>query len=120
MNITKTQVDALNAVITVAIAKEDYANQVEKKLYDYKKTAAISGFRKGAVPMSVIQKQYGKPVLQEEVNKVLQASLSKYLSSERLDLLGNPIPNTDKKIDWDAEDFSFEFEIGLAPEFSVD
>jgi len=119
MNITKTQVDALNAVITVAIAKEDYANQVEKKLYDYKKTAAISGFRKGAVPMSVIQKQYGKPVLQEEVNKVLQASLSKYLSSERLDLLGNPIPNTDKKIDWDAEDFSFEFEIGLAPEFSV-
>lgn len=120
MNITKTQVDALNAVITVAIAKEDYANQVEKKLYDYKKTAAISGFRKGAVPMSVIQKQYGKPVLQEEVNKVLQASLSKYLSSERLDLLGNPIPNTDKKIDWDAGDFSFEFEIGLAPEFSVD
>ena len=120
MNITKTQVDALNAVITVAIAKEDYANQVEKKLYDYKKTAAISGFRKGAVPMSVIQKQYGKPVLQEEVNKVLQAFLSKYLSSERLDLLGNPIPNTDKKIDWDAEDFSFEFEIGLAPEFSVD
>ena len=120
MNITKTQVDALNAVITVAIAKEDYANQVEKKLYDYKKNAAISGFRKGAVPMSVIQKQYGKPVLQEEVNKVLQASLSKYLSSERLDLLGNPIPNTDKKIDWDAEDFSFEFEIGLAPEFSVD
>ena len=120
MNITKTQVDALNAVITIAIAKEDYAAQVEKKLYDYKKTAAISGFRKGAVPMSVIQKQYGKPVLQEEVNKVLQASLSKYLSSERLDLLGNPIPNTDKKIDWDAEDFSFEFEIGLAPEFSVD
>lgn len=120
MNITKTQVDALNAVITIAIAKEDYASQVEKKLYDYKKNAAISGFRKGAVPMSVIQKQYGKPVLQEEVNKILQASLSKYLSSERLDLLGNPIPNTDKVIDWDAEDFSFEFEIGLAPEFAVD
>lgn len=120
MNITKTQVDALNAVITIAISKEDYANQVEKKLYNYKKNAAISGFRKGAVPMSVIQKQYGKPVLQEEVNKVLQTSLSNYLSSERLDLLGNPIPNVDKPINWDAEDFSFEFEIGLAPEFSVD
>lgn len=120
MNITKTQVDALNAVITIAIAKEDYATQVEKKLYDYKKNAAISGFRKGAVPMSVIQKQYGKPVLQEEVNKILQASLSKYLSTERLDLLGNPIPNTEKNIDWDADDFSFEFEIGLAPEFAVD
>ncbi len=120
MNITKTQVDALNAVITIAITREDYANQVEKKLYDYKKNAAISGFRKGAVPMSVIQKQYGKPVLQEEVNKVLQASLSKYLSSERLDILGNPIPKMDEKIDWNNDNFTFEFEIGLAPEFSVD
>lgn len=120
MNITKTQVDALNAVITIAIAKEDYAAQVEKKLYDYKKNAAISGFRKGAVPMSVIQKQYGKPAVQEEVNKVLQAALSKYLSSERLDLLGNPIPKMDENFDWDADDFTFEFEIGLAPEFSVD
>ncbi len=120
MNITKTQVDALNAVITIAITREDYANQVEKKLYDYKKNAAISGFRKGAVPMSVIQKQYGKPVLQEEVNKVLQASLSKYLSSERLDILGNPVPKMDEKIDWNNDNFTFEFEIGLAPEFSVD
>ena len=120
MNITKTQVDALNAVITIAITREDYANQVEKKLYDYKKNAAISGFRKGAVPMSVIQKQYGKPVLQEEVNKVLQASLSKYLSSERLDILGNPVPKMDEKIDWNDDNFTFEFEIGLAPEFSVD
>ena len=120
MNITKTQIDALNAVITIAITREDYANQVEKKLYDYKKNAAISGFRKGAVPMSVIQKQYGKPVLQEEVNKVLQASLSKYLSSERLDILGNPVPKMDEKIDWNDDNFTFEFEIGLAPEFSVD
>ena len=120
MNITKTQVDALNAVVTIAITREDYANQVEKKLYDYKKNAAISGFRKGAVPMSVIQKQYGKPVLQEEVNKVLQASLSKYLSSERLDILGNPVPKMDEKIDWNDDNFTFEFEIGLAPEFSVD
>ena len=120
MNITKTQVDALNAVITIAIAKEDYAAQVEKKLYDYKKNAAISGFRKGAVPMSVIQKQYGKPAVQEEVNKVLQTALSKFLSSERLDLLGNPIPKMDENFDWDADDFTFEFEIGLAPEFSVD
>ena len=120
MNITKTQVDDLNAVITIAITREDYANQVEKKLYDYKKNAAISGFRKGAVPMSVIQKQYGKPVLQEEVNKVLQASLSKYLSSERLDILGNPVPKMDEKIDWNDDNFTFEFEIGLAPEFSVD
>ena len=81
MNITKTQVDALNAIVTVAIAKEDYADKVNKVLADYKKNAAISGFRKGAVPMSLIQKQYGKAVLLEEVNKVLQTSLNNYLTT---------------------------------------
>ena len=120
MNITKTQVDPLNAIVTVAIAKEDYADKVNKVLADYKKNAAISGFRKGAVPMSIIQKQYGKAVLLEEVNKVLQASLNNYLKTEKLDILGNPIPKVTESIDWDAENFSFDFEIGLVPEFSVD
>jgi len=120
MNITKTQVDALNAIVTVAIAKEDYADKVNKVLADYKKNAAISGFRKGAVPMSLIQKQYGKAVLLEEVNKVLQTSLNNYLTTEKLDILGNPLPKVTESIDWDAENFSFDFELGLAPQFSVD
>ena len=120
MNITKTQVDALNAIVTVAIAKEDYADKVNKVLADYKKNAAISGFRKGAVPMSLIQKQHGKAVLLEEVNKVLQTSLNNYLTTEKLDILGNPLPKVTESIDWDAENFSFDFELGLAPQFSVD
>ena len=120
MNITKTQVDALNAIVTVAIAKEDYADKVNKVLADYKKNAALSGFTKGAVPMSLIQKQYGKAVLLEEVNKVLQTSLNNYLTTEKLDILGNPLPKVTESIDWDAENFSFDFELGLAPQFSVD
>jgi len=120
MNITKKQVDALNAIVTVAITKEDYSDKVEKVLADYRKNAAISGFRKGAVPMSLIQKQYGKAVLLEEVNKVLQTSLNNYLSSEKLDILGNPLPVVTESIDWDAESFSFDFELGLAPTLSVD
>ena len=120
MNITKAQVDALNAIVTVAITKEDYSDKVEKVLADYRKNAAISGFRKGAVPMSLIQKQYGKAVLLEEVNKILQASLNNYLTTEKLDILGNPLPVVTESIDWDAEHFSFDFELGLAPVFSVD
>ena len=120
MNITKTQVDALNAIVTVAISKEDYAEKVNKVLTDYRKNAAISGFRKGAVPMSLVQKKYGKAVLLEEVNKILQASLNNYLANEKLNILGNPIPKLNETIDWTAENFSFDFEIGLAPDFSVD
>lgn len=118
MNITRNNVDALNAVVTVEIAKADYAPQVDKVLKNYLKNASIPGFRKGAVPMSLIQKQYGKAVLLEEVNKVLQDNLGKYIASEKLDLLGNPVP-VQKEINWDAEDFSFDFELGIAPEFEV-
>jgi trigger factor len=120
MNITRTNVDALNAVVTVAVSKNDYAAKVEKVLADYRKNASIPGFRKGAVPMSLIQKQYGKAVLLEEVNKVLQENLNKYLTEEKIELLGNPLPRVSEGFDWNKEDFTFDFELGLAPEFSVD
>ncbi|MCY1479944.1 Trigger factor [compost metagenome] len=120
MNITRNNVDALNAIVTVEISKADYAPQVDKVLKNYLKNASIPGFRKGAVPMSLIQKQYGKAVLLEEVNKVLQENLNKYLASEKLDILGNPLPKMNENFDWDADDYSFDFELGLAPEFTVD
>src|SRR5690554_3276562 len=120
MNITKKEIDSLNAVLTLDIAKEDYEARVKKILTDYKKTANIPGFRKGHVPMGMIQKQYGKAVLLDEVNKLIQENLHKYLTEEKLDLLGNPLPKNEEEVDWNADDFSFEFELGLAPEFDVD
>ena len=120
MNITKNNVDALNAIVTVEVNKADYAPKVEKVLADYKRNAAIKGFRKGTVPMSLIHKQYGKAVLLEEVNKVLQENLNKYLQQEKLDILGNPLPKVTEDFNWDADDFKFDFELGLAPTFSVD
>jgi len=120
MNITRNNVDALNAVVTVEVAKNDYAEKVNKVLADYRKNAAIKGFRKGTVPMSLIQKQYGKAILLEEVNKLLQDNLNKYLVAEKLDILGNPLPKVTEDFNWDVEDYKFEFELGLAPEFTVD
>ena len=120
MNITRNNIDDLNAVVTVEVAKDDYAGKVEKVLANYKKTAAIKGFRKGTVPMSLIQKQYGKAVLLEEVNKVLQENLNRYLQDEKLELLGNPLPRVKDEFNWDSEDYSFEFELGLSPQFDVD
>jgi trigger factor len=120
MNITRENVDALNAVVKVDIAKEDYSDKVEKILVDYRKTANIPGFRKGHVPMGMVKKQYGKAVLVDEVNKLLQDALNKYLTEEKLDVLGQPLPKTQEEIDWESDKFSFEFELGLAPEFKVD
>jgi trigger factor len=120
MNITRTNVDALNAVLTVPVTKADYADKVQKVLADYRKNAAIPGFRKGTVPMSLIQKQYGKAVLLEEVNKILQEKLNSYLVEEKLDILGNPLPKVTQDFDWETENYNFDFELGLAPEFTVD
>ncbi|WP_423997837.1 trigger factor [Maribacter sp. IgM3_T14_3] len=119
MNITKEQIDDLNAVVKVAITKEDYQDKVDTILKDYRKQANIPGFRKGQVPMGLIKKQYGKAVLVDEVNKLLQDNLNKYLTEEKLDVLGNPLPKQQDNFDWDKEELAFEFELGLAPNFEV-
>lgn len=119
MNITKESIDALNAVLKVEISKEDYQDKVEKILKDYRRSANIPGFRKGQVPMGLIKKQYGKAVLVDEVNKLLQDNLNKYLVEEKLDILGNPLPRLQDNFNWDSENFDFEFELGLAPDFEV-
>lgn len=119
MNITRENIDALNAVVKVDIAKADYEDKVQKILSDYRKNANIPGFRKGHVPMGMVKKQYGKAVLVDEVNKLLQDALGKYLVEEKLDVLGNPLPKPQDDLDWDSDDFSFEFELGLAPDFEV-
>ena len=120
MKVTHKNVDALNAVLTVEIAEEDYKEKVETALNNYRKTANIPGFRKGKVPAGLIRRQYYKPLTIDEVNKLLQDSVFKYISEEKLDVLGNPLPVEQTDIDWDNQtEFSFDFELGLAPEIDV-
>lgn len=119
MNVVKTQIDTLNAELKVSIEKSDYATKVEDILKNYRKTANVPGFRKGQVPMGMIKKQYGKAVLVDEVNKLIQSGISNFLEEEKLAILGNPLPKEDDVIDWDAEVLEFVFELGLSPEFEV-
>ncbi|MGB5981393.1 MAG: trigger factor [Nonlabens sp.] len=121
MNIKRTDVDALNAVLTLEITQEDYKEKVDNILKDYRKTANIPGFRKGHVPAGLVNKKYRIPVLVDEINKMIQERLNSYIKEENLELLGNPLPKAQEDIDWaNAKDFTFEFELGLAPEFEVD
>ena len=119
MDITRENTDALNAVVKVDIIADDYQPKVDKILVDYRKKADIPGFRKGHVPMGMIKKQYEKSVMIDEVNKLLQDSLNKYLTEEKIEILGNPIPKSQENFTWDTKNFSFEFELGLVPQFEV-
>jgi trigger factor len=118
MNIKKDSIDELNAVVTIKIEKPDYEERVDNVLKDYRKKARFDGFRPGKVPQGLVNKMYRKPVLVEEINKILGESLSKFLVDEKLNILGEPLPNEENPIhiDWDHDsEFEFSFDIGLSP-----
>jgi trigger factor len=118
MNVLRQDVDALNAVLTVKINPEDYQPKVKAAVEKYRKTAKIPGFRPGHVPQGLIQKQYGKAFLAEELNKLANDALYKFIIENKLDILGNPIPkeNSDVVGNFDQPtDFEFSFEIGFSP-----
>ncbi len=120
MNVTTKESGKLNAVLTVNITPEDYQEKVDKVLKDYRKRANIPGFRSGKVPAGLVKKQYGKAVLIDEINHLLQHAVHDHIQKEKLDILGNPLPVPNESIDFDHEkEFSFDFEIGLAPEFEL-
>jgi trigger factor len=122
MNITKENIDDLNAILRVEIIKADYEENIEKVLRDYRKKANVKGFRPGMVPIGLVKKMYGKAVKLDEVNKLVSDSVHKYLHDEKVEILGDPLPKTDEQdlIDFDTQsDFTFTFELGLTPQFEI-
>ena len=120
MKLTQSKAKDLMATITVELVAADYSEKVDKILKDYRKTADVPGFRKGKTPMAIINKKYRTSVIVEEVNKLLQDELYKHISAEKVRVLGSPMPIDETPIDWEnTEDFTFQYEVGLAPEFDV-
>ena len=113
----------MQAELLVTIEKDQYEPKLQNELKKYQQKAQMKGFRKGRVPMSVIKKMYGKAVLADVVNEQVQSELSGYFESEKLDILGQPLPSTQQRsYDFglnNLDDFEFSFDIGLAPEFEL-
>ena len=122
MNITQEKVDDLNITLAVEITPEDYEERVDKILRDYRKKAVMDGFRPGKVPFGLIKKLHRVPVLVEEVNKILNESITSYVQENKLDILGEPLPNEEKKeeFDWEKQDtFHFFVDLGLSPKLEI-
>ncbi|GJM32158.1 MAG: trigger factor [Saprospiraceae bacterium] len=121
--VVREDVDNLNSVLTVTLEKKDYEPKYVSELDKYRKQAQMKGFRKGKTPISVIKKMYGKAVLADVINELLQEELNNHLTNEKLDILGQPIPaETQEKIDFDLkdlQDYEFKFDLGLAPKFDI-
>jgi trigger factor len=122
MNVIREDLNALNARLKVKVSPEDYQPKVSETLSKYRKTAKIPGFRPGHAPMGMIQKQYGKSVLFDEVSKMVTDAINNYISDEKLNLLGNPIPVEENGFSGDFSnptDFEFVYEIGFPPAIEV-
>ena len=122
MKVIRQDVDALNADLKVQVAPEDYQGKVKSTLEKYRKTAKIPGFRPGNVPMSLIEKQYGKSVLADELNKLVNDALFSFIQENKIEILGNPIPKEGSDVVGDFEkpsSFEFDYQIGLTPQISI-
>lgn len=122
MNITRENTGELTATIKIAITQEDYKQNVDKAVKEYQKKTSFKGFRPGKVPVTLIQKLYGKTILADEVNKLLSDNLTKYISENNINILGQPLPNDEynKSINFENQkDFDFYFDLGLSPEFEL-
>lgn len=123
MNVSLQNIDKVSALLTVKLEKADYQERVDKALKHLRQKAQMPGFRPGMVPMGLVKKMYGKSVLAEEVNKLLSETVYKYIQDNKVNILGEPLPNEEKQpaIDFDTmEEFEFLFDIALAPEFKVE
>ena len=121
MNITKKVVDDVNIVLSLDIEKADYAEAVEKQIKQVRKNAQMPGFRKGMVPASLIRKQYGMQITVDEVNKLINDSMYKYISENKLNVLGEPmVDESQEPVDFaTAEKFTVNFALAIAPEFEL-
>ncbi len=123
MNVTKNEIDALNASLHITIDPADYEEKFKQELNKYRGKAQLKGFRKGKTPLSTIKKMYGKSILAETINNILGETLNDFLTNEKLETLGQPIPSEGSEImDFNVKDlgvYKFDFDLGLAPQFEV-
>lgn len=123
MNISLQNTDKVTASLTVKLDKSDYQERVDKALKKLRQNINMPGFRKGMVPVGLVKKQFGKSVLAEEINKILQEKVYEYIRENKVNILGEPLPNEEKQqpINFDSqEEFEFIFDVALAPEFKTE
>lgn len=120
MNITKHDIDSLNAEITISVTPNDYENRVNDGIKKVQRQASMPGFRPGKVPVGLIKKQYGTQILVDEINKILNDAIYKYIEENKIEILGNPLPKNQTSVDFtNQKDFDFVYELGLAPAFNI-
>jgi trigger factor len=121
--VVRTDKDALNAVLSITIPKEDYLSKVQKEIKKYSQKASMKGFRPGKTPQTLVKKMYGSQFLMDSVNEIVRTELGEYLNEEKANFIGEPLPSADQpkfQLDLkDPQDLVFKFDIGILPQFEI-
>jgi len=122
MNVIEEKIDDLNSIVRITVESKDYSEKIEKALKKYRKDASMTGFRPGKTPMSLIKKKYAKGLLADELNTLVNQKLQDHIRENKINILGQPLPKVDEQVKGDFSnptDFTFSYELGIAPEFDV-
>ena len=122
MKIEQNKIDDLNLELALTVTPEDYVESKKKRLSEYRKKAEIRGFRKGMVPMSLVEKMYGQNALVDSINDAISEGLNNYIKENNLRVLGEPLPSEEHIAnEWvEGNDFNFKFDVALNPEVSFE
>ena len=122
MKIEQNRIDDLNLELALTVVPEDYSDSKKKRLNDYRKKAEIKGFRKGMVPMSLVEKMYGQTALVDAINDVIAEGLNNFIRENNLKVLGEPLPSEEHIAnEWvDGNEFNFKFDLAQNPEVSFE
>ena len=119
MKVEQVKINDLTYQLNVNIEKADAQDKKKKALNEFRKKVEIRGFRKGMAPMSLVEKMHGVQALVEAVNQMISEAINNHIAENKLNILGEPLPNEEKQkeIDWENdENYEFVFDIALAPQ----
>lgn len=119
MNITAQNTDAVSMRLTVTVDENDYKDKVTEDLKKIGKTHQIPGFRKGHITLPDLRRRFGKQVTSDVINQVVYEGVMKYIEDNKLNVLGQPMPVEVKELDFNNKEFTFEYDLALAPDLNI-
>ena len=90
MDIEIEDVDSCNKKIKFVIPHQDYKKEIDQYYKKLGREVKVPGFRKGKVPTSLLEKQFGQDVKKEVLSNLISNQLNQAIAEKDLRAIGQP------------------------------
>lgn len=117
MQVSVETTQGLGRRLSITVPADTIKQAVKKELINAAKSVRIDGFRKGKVPMNIVEQRYGASVRQDVLGEAMQRSFVDAIIKEKINPAGAPnyVPGEYKE----GEDFTFAVEFEVYPEVEL-